>query len=176
MNFIMVERIVKVRDALDQMVIDPDWHIFVAGLQSSNGLAWNKTISVRTYICADGFWDSCDIFLHMVTTVVKTLRAFDGKQPAMGFAWKEMYELKNIVIRFAEEPYQLEASLVEKALDALNASWALMRNDLHVAGGMLNPYLRGWAPLHEADGHRNKLNNVLQKLASMGHDFLCIIR
>ena len=37
--------------------------------------------------------------------------------------------------------------------------------DLHWAGAMLNPLLRGWAPLHEDEDSRTILNQVLCKLA-----------
>ena len=40
-----------------------------------------------------------------------------------------------------------------------------MMTDLHWAGGMLNPTLRGWAPLHEHDQSRRILNRVFRKLA-----------
>ena len=38
-------------------------------------------------------------------------------------------------------------------------------NDLHWAGAMLNPFLRGWAPLHEDENLRIILNRVLCRLA-----------
>ena len=40
-----------------------------------------------------------------------------------------------------------------------------MMTDLHWAGGMLNPTLCGWAPLHEHDQSRRILNRVFRKLA-----------
>ena len=40
-----------------------------------------------------------------------------------------------------------------------------MMTDLHWTEGMLNPTLRGWAPLHEHDQSRRILNRVFRKLA-----------
>ena len=40
-----------------------------------------------------------------------------------------------------------------------------MMIDLLCARGMLNPTLRGWAPLHEHDQSRRILNRVFRKLA-----------
>jgi hypothetical protein len=39
-----------------------------------------------------------------------------------------------------------------------------MLNDLHWAGAILNPLLRGWAPLHEDENSRTILNRVFRKL------------
>ena len=40
-----------------------------------------------------------------------------------------------------------------------------MMTDLHWVGGMLNPTLCGWAPLHEHDQSRRISNRVFRKLA-----------
>ena len=50
-----------------------------------------------------------------------------------------------------------------------------MMIDLHWAGGMLNPALRGWAPLHEHDHPRRILNRVFRKLASNDETYVCVL-
>ena len=101
----------------------------------------------------------------MVIPVVKALRLFDGKAPATGMAWRVIYDLKIHVQGFAEPPFRLGLELARRALLSFENRWALMMTDLHWAGGMLNPTLRGWAPLHEHDQSRRILNRVFRKLA-----------
>ena len=103
----------------------------------------------------------------MVIPVVKALRLFDGKAPATGMAWRVMYDLKIHVQGFAEPPFRLGLELARWALLSFENRWALMMTDLHWAGGMLNPTLRGWAPLHEHNQSRRILNRVFRKLAPM---------
>ena len=101
----------------------------------------------------------------MVIPVVKALRLFDGKAPATGMAWRVMYDLKIHVQGFAEQLFRLGLELARQALLSFENRWALMMTNLHWAGGMLNPTLRGWAPLHEHDQSMRILNRVFRKLA-----------
>ena len=50
-----------------------------------------------------------------------------------------------------------------------------MMTDLHWAGGMLNPTLRGWAPLHEHDQSRRILNRVFMKLTPDDETYIRIL-
>ena len=132
-------------------------------------IAYAKAASVRRFIPSDGFWNTCENCLYMVIPIVKALRLFDGKAPAIGVAWRVMYDLKIHVQGFAEQPFCLGLELDRRALLSSENRWALMMTDLHWAGGMLNSTLRGWAPLHEHDQSRRILNRVFKKLALDGH-------
>ena len=79
-------------------------------------MAYAKAALVRRFICADGFWNTCENFLYMVIPVVKALHLFDGKAPAPGMAWRVMYDLKTHVQGFAEQPFRLGLELVRQAL------------------------------------------------------------
>ena len=75
--------------------------------------AYAKAALVRRFIRSDGFWDTCKNFLYMVIPVVKALRLFDGKAPAIGMAWRVMYDLKIHVQGFAEGLSALASSLLD---------------------------------------------------------------
>ena len=150
-NFIMIDRLLQVRNALERMIIDDEWSTLMSDLRRRSPTAYAKVALVRRFICSDGFWDTCEDFLNMVILVVKALRLFDGKAPATGMAWRVMYDLKIHVQGFAEQPFRLGLELARQALLSFENRWALMMTNLHWAGGMLNPTLRGWAPLHEHD-------------------------
>jgi hypothetical protein len=63
-----------------------------------------------------GFGIAMNFFLYMVILVVKALRVFDGKAPAMGLAWKVMHDLQTHIQSFTEPPFHLELDLAEQAL------------------------------------------------------------
>ena len=99
----------------------------------------------------------CKNFLYMVILVVKALCVFDGKAPAMGFAWRVMHDLETHICRFNISPFCLSLELAANAMIAFQNRWRLMLNDLHWVGAMLNPLLHGWALLHEDEDLRTIL-------------------
>jgi hypothetical protein len=98
-NFLMIARMLEVKDALERMVIDPRWNEYMGTLfNRQNGhRAHTLAREVRATIRDDGFWQQCENFEHMVKSVIKTLRVFDGRTPAMAKAWLEMNNLKRHV-------------------------------------------------------------------------------
>ena len=174
-NFIMIERLVELRNAFERMVIDPAFAGILATYPDVNSSAGKRVRLFRKYVRADGFWNTCHNFLYMVIPVVKALRLFDGKAPAMGLAWRAMYDLKNHVRSFSSHPFRLNADLAADAMVAFDHRWAMMLTDLHWAGAMLNPTLRGWAPLHNHEESRIILNRVFRKLSSNEENYVQIL-
>ena len=85
-NFIMIDRLVQVHNALERMVVDDDWNIFMGNLRRRSHIAYMRCFFVRRFVHSDGFWNTCENFLYMVIPVVKAFCVFDGKAPAMGLA------------------------------------------------------------------------------------------
>ena len=81
----------------------------------------------------------------------------------MGLAWKVMHDLETHVREFVQPPFALSADLAPKAMSIFRHRWWMMLTDLHWIGAMLNPILRGWAPLHEHKYSRRILNQVFRK-------------
>ena len=88
MNFIMIDRLVQVHNALERMVVNDDWNTFMGDLRRRSHTTYVRCFAVRWFVRSDGFWNTCENFLYMVIPVVKALRVFDGKTPVMGLAWK----------------------------------------------------------------------------------------
>jgi hypothetical protein len=57
-----------------------------------------KVRAIRTNVRRNKFWDICANFVHMVESVLMSLRAFDGKQPCMGKTWLIMKKLERHVL------------------------------------------------------------------------------
>ena len=83
-NFIMIDRLVQVRNALERMVVDDDWNTFMGDLKRRFHTAYMRCFAVKGFVHFDGFWNTCENFLYIVILVVKALRVFDSKAPTMG--------------------------------------------------------------------------------------------
>jgi hypothetical protein len=141
----MIDRMLQVRNALERMLLEEAWSVFMIELRRKSGTAYTKGIATRRFIRSDLFWNTCKNFLYMVILVVKALRVFDGTAPAMGLAWRVMYDLEEHVRGFTQPPFGLSLDLAAAALADFKSRWSLLITDLHWAGAMLNPVLRGWA-------------------------------
>ena len=85
-NFIIIDRLLQVRNALEKMIIDNEWPTLMSDLRRRSSTAYAKATLVRQFICLDGFWDTCENFLYMVIPFVKALCLFDGKASAIDMA------------------------------------------------------------------------------------------
>ncbi len=76
----MVERLFKLKFAIEQIVVDHDWTSLVNSLHGSHHQKLlTKVRVVQANIRRDKFWDTCANFVHRVKPVVMSLKAFDGK-------------------------------------------------------------------------------------------------
>jgi hypothetical protein len=171
-NFLMIDRLRLLRNALERMIIDDDWPLFLADLRRRSARAHEVGVHVRATIRSNGFWHSCEIFLYMVIPVVKALCVFDVKAFAMGLAWKVMHDLETHIQSITEPSFHLELDLAEQALENFRDRWRLMKTDLHWAGAILNPMLCGWHSLHDLPESWTILNRVLQKMTPDYDTFL----
>ena len=83
-NFIMIDCLIQVRNALERMVVDDEWFTFKADLRRRSHTVYMKCFAVKWFVRSDGFWNTCKNFLYKVILVVKALRVFDSKALAMG--------------------------------------------------------------------------------------------
>jgi hypothetical protein len=91
----MVERLFKLKLAIEQIVADHDWTIFINSLHGSHcQKSLTKVKTIWTNVKRDKFLDTCANFVHMLELVSMSLRAFDGKQPCMGTVWLMMKMLE----------------------------------------------------------------------------------
>jgi hypothetical protein len=54
-NFLMIDRLRLLRNALERMIIDDDWPPFLADLRRRSARAHEVGVRVRVTICSDGF-------------------------------------------------------------------------------------------------------------------------
>ena len=83
-NFLMIDRLCLLCNALEKMIIDDDWPSFLADLRRRSARAYEVEVHVQATIHSNGFWHSCENSFYMVSPIVKALRVFDGKALTMG--------------------------------------------------------------------------------------------
>jgi hypothetical protein len=140
----MVARILEVKQALKQTVIDVEWDMYVRTL--SNLLKkplGMQAQEVRRLILSDDskFWQSCANYCIVMKAVLATLKEFDGKQPCMGNIYIIMRTLRHHVATLCNVPFNMPNHLVDPLEVAFRKKKALVFNELHYAGVLLNPHL-----------------------------------
>lgn len=172
-HFLMIDRLVEVKQALHLMLGDEKYQPFEQSLASRrNGQNIQRRARVvREDIRSEAFWNECDNFKYLMEPALVALRVFDGKTPAMPKAWLVMKSLKEHVYSLEGPPYFLDSVTARKFEKNFDARWNLMRTDLHYAGALLNPYLQDVEELHN-DGHaKSAFNKVIRNLGrSLGVD------
>jgi hypothetical protein len=91
-NCLIIERLLKMKPIVEQTFINPRWMTFVNTLCNTHGhKSFIKAKYVWTNIKKDKFLDTCANFVHIVKSILVTLKAFDDKQHCMekhGLSWK----------------------------------------------------------------------------------------
>ena len=142
-NFMMVDRLLEVRQALEQSVVDEQWTSYVVTLRDKRGGIKARTISrdVRRYILDDHFWQRCTNFQEVVAPLMYALRDFDSGEPGMGKIRHIFHNVEKHIERVKDEFFPLDGGESIDVEKHFRDRWALVRTDLHDAGALLNPYL-----------------------------------
>ena len=169
-SFIMVERFVKAKRGLQQMVIDPRWDVYVRTMrQRKERESINKAREVKRLINDDRLWTSCNNFLHLVWPVLLALREFDGKKPRTDKAYKVMKNLEKHIMELQYEPFKLPVPVFEALHRQFKSRWEMMRTDIHLAAALLNPRLVDDKELRVDTNAQAGLNRVFIRLAGPEH-------
>jgi hypothetical protein len=141
-NFLMVDRLLQVRTALEQSVLDPQWVEYVSKLRDSHKVR-ARTISkkVKEYVLNEHFWERCTNFRKVVAPMMWALRDFDGKGPCMEKILHIFRNLEKHVVSLRGEPFRLDHDMADPMEDAFYNRWTMVRTSLHYVGALLNPYL-----------------------------------
>jgi hypothetical protein len=138
----MVDRLLKVRQALEQSVVDEQWTSYVTTLRDDRKKKV-RTMSrdVKKNIFDDHFWQRCTNFQEVVAPLMCALRDFDSGELGMGKIPHIFRNVEKHIERVRDEFFQFDG---EKSIDVekhFRVRWAMVKLDLHDAGAFLNPYL-----------------------------------
>lgn len=166
-NFLMLQRLVKLRGVLEQLKDHARVQNYISTLrnrQNGEQAATTARNVVRTIEDAT-FWQRCANYLHLTEPVLKALRVFDGKEPAMGRAWLAMHNLRDHVYKLRLPPYSVRDDIAVTCEESFEARWDMVFTDLHYAGALLNPYIKDQAALRTDGTAIRALNRVIRKMA-----------
>jgi hypothetical protein len=103
----------------------------------------------------------------MVEDILKALRVFDGREPAMGRARLTMNNLKKHIFNLRNPPFNLPARIATTLEENFTKRWDMMVTDVHYAGALLNPYLKDVLEIQENGDEKRALNRVVRKLCGI---------
>ena len=83
-HFIMIDRFLNVKEALEQTVVDPQWTAYISKRLRDGRDKARTARTIKTVVLNEHFSDLCTNFQEMVAPVVYALREFDAKEPSMG--------------------------------------------------------------------------------------------
>jgi hypothetical protein len=168
-QFLIISRMLEVKNALEQVVIHPRWTEYVRSLfNRQNGHHAHALASlVKATILEGNFWHQCQNYVYMVEDVVKALRIFDGQEPAMGRAWLTMNNLKKHIFNLRNPPFNLPGRIAATLEENFTKRWDMMVTDLHYACALLNSYLKDVMEIQENGDAKRALNRVVHKLCAI---------
>jgi hypothetical protein len=173
-NFLMVARVLDVKEALKQTVTDVEWDTYVKTLSNTQRKhVWTQAREVRRLILGDDseFWQSCANYCTVMKAAVAALKEFDGKQLCMGNVYMIMKALRHHVAALSNAPFNMSSDLVERLEVALRNKEAMVSSDLHYAGPLPNPYLIKDIELRNDQNTMAGLMMVFQRLTNTAKDF-----
>ena len=164
----MIMRMVEVREALENVVMHRKFVEYMATLfNRQNGVqAHALAMQVRSHVLDENFWRRCRNYTYKVEDVMKALRVFDEKEPAMEKAWLTMNNLRKHIFRLRYPPFSLTLAIAEEIEENFMKRWDMTLTDLHYAGAMLNPYLRRHMELQQNGEAKRALNRVFRRLSN----------
>lgn len=166
-NLLMIQRLVEVRPALEEVVQHPNFTEYVAGLFNRQNGHRARALAglVKATIEDPNFWHRCVNYEQMLKDIIVGLRIFDGREPAMGRAWLAMNNMKKHVFSLRHNPFYVPARVATHLEESFMKRWDMVRTDLHLAGALLNPYLRDVVEVQENGDFKRALNRVVRKLS-----------
>lgn len=140
-HYIMISRLLKVRGALEQSVVDPEWRNYETKKTLSARDKAKISRDVKRVVLDDVFWEQCSNFKWMTSPVVYALREFDAKESALGKAYVVLRNLEKHVLSLRLEPFKLDPDNADFCEVSFNERKGMVTSPLQCAAALLNPYL-----------------------------------
>jgi hypothetical protein len=176
-NFLMVARVLDVKEALKQTVTDVEWNTYVRTLSDTQRKPVRMQVQeLRRLILRDDFefWQSCANYCIVMKVAVVVLKEFDVKQPCMGNVYMIMRALRHHVVALHNTPFNMPNNLVQPFEVALQNREALVVSNLHYAGVLLNPHLIKDMELRDDQNAMAGLMRVFQRLTDTAEEFQAV--
>ena len=140
-HFIMIDRLLNVKEALEQTVVDPQWTAYISKRSRDSRDKASTTRTIKTVVLNEHFLDRCTNFQEMVAPIVYASREFDAKEPSMAKVLAILCNLEKHVLALRTEPFNLDRDFADLAERQFYARKQMISTNLHSASALLNPYL-----------------------------------
>ena len=173
-NFLMVGRVLDVKEALKQTITNVEWDTYVRTLSDMQRKPiQTQAQELRRLILSDDFkfWQNCANYYTVMKAVVGALKEFDGKQPCMGNVYMIMRALCQHVVALHNALFNMPSNLVESFENALRNREALVASDLHYASALLNLHLIKDMELCDEQNVMAGFMRVFQRLIDTAKEF-----
>ncbi|KAL9227765.1 hypothetical protein vseg_003416 [Gypsophila vaccaria] len=140
--YIVAERLTKVKSALDNMVIDPEWRVLFRS--TSNNPVDVKVRKIRMLILDDTWWEKVEYFLEFTKPIYTMIRDGDKDSPVLHRVydmWDTMIEkIKVVVFRKEKKNLDVDSSDFFDAIhNVLVERWDKSNTPLHCLAHSLVP-------------------------------------
>jgi hypothetical protein len=176
-NFLMVARVLNVKEALKQTITDIEWDTYVRTFSDTQRKpVRTQARELRRLILDDDseFWQSCANYCTVMKATVAALKEFDGKKLCMGNVYMIMKALRHHMAASRNAPFNMPSDLVEPLEVALRNREPLVSSDLHYAGALLNPHLIKDIELRDDQNAMAGLMRIFQTLTDTAEEFQAV--
>lgn len=152
-HYIMLKRLVEMRDGLSSMVVSPQWQTW----KQSNS---EKSMRVRGTILDEAWWVQAELFVSIMEPLVDLLKLCDSDVPMLGDIYEGTDRMLERIQQLLEEK---DPVLFGTIKDIIISRWNKYNTPLHALSYALNPKYYDEAYLAKFQGKRkapNKDNEV----------------
>jgi hypothetical protein len=173
-NFFMVARVLNMKEALKQIVIDVEWDTYVRTLlDEQKKPVRTQGQEVRRLIVSDDyeFWQSCANYYVVMKATMVALKEFNSKHSCICNVNLIMGALRHHLAALRNAPFNMPGHLVDPLKVALKKKKALAYGDLHYLSVLYSPHLIHDIELYDDQHAMAVLMKVFQKLFDTDEEF-----
>jgi len=128
-NFIMVQRLLTVKGALQETVISREYKKWL-----TEKLYRVKGEAITNMILNEIFWCSVEALVALCEPLIQIMRLADGNVPCVGKIYWKMWQIEKLI-----QDADLPSINKKPILDCFTDRWRMLHTDLHAAGFVLDP-------------------------------------
>ncbi len=132
-QFIMLQRLLQVKDDLQETVMDKEFKQWAAGKARRGG----DSTAVTKTVVDENFWKAAGQLVSVCEPIIALLHLTDGTVPCVGKVYWQMYQLDTGIERL-----EIDDDKKKQIRVRVSERWKMLHTDLHSAGFVLDPEFR----------------------------------
>jgi len=134
--FIMLQRLLDAKDALQETVMDREYKQWMSSFKKTGNKEEGKT--VVEVIVVEKFWESVEEVTSVCEPIISLLRLVNGTVPSVGKVYWKMFQIDNGI----EQSATLNQEKKTQLRTSINEQWKMLHTELHSVGFVLDPEYR----------------------------------